>query len=78
MGPAVHEGMSRIVIDLLRGHRADDRYVVCDLGDVREHVRNLLPRFPMLAEGELRSQAFQFFSLQLGDRLTFGDRGGIG
>ena len=42
-GAGVHEGVGRVVVDLLGVHRADDAQVVGHAGDVREQVGNFLP-----------------------------------
>ena len=57
--PAVHEGVGRVVVDLLGLHRADDADVVGDPGDVREQVGDFLARFAVLLELARRPAGLQ-------------------
>ena len=74
--PVFMKGVRRIVIDLLRRHRIDDRDVVGDFRDVGEHVRNHLPRLAAFRKVVLRSETIQRLPLELGDGLPLGDRFG--
>lgn len=79
-GSRVHEGMRRVVIDLLGLHRTDDGDFIGDLLDMGEHVADLLSRFPTLREPELGAHALEFVGtlLQLGELLSLGKGGGHG
>ncbi len=75
-GAGVHERVGRVVIDLLRVHRADDADVVRQLRDVREETGNLLARLAVFLEVHERSARFQFRVLQLRELLPLGERFG--
>ena len=73
----VHEGVGRVVIDLLGLHRADDADVVGDLGVVRQEVADRLAGRAVAGELGLRAEAEELLlALELGDRLAGGERGG--
>src|SRR5690606_5104419 len=67
--PGVHEGVSRIVIDLLRAKRADDADLVGDRPDVRKRLGDLLAGGAPPSKGMLRTEAMELLSLELRDRL---------
>ena len=74
-GAGVHEGVRRVVVDLLCDHGADDGDVVGHLGGVREEVADDLPALAILVElGEVALN-FEFLSLELRDGLSFGEGG---
>ncbi len=65
----VHEGVRRIVIDLLGDHRPHDANVVSHLLMPRQKVADRLSRLAILRELCQRTVALQFLALQLCDRL---------
>ena len=74
--PRVHKGMSRIMVDLLGGHRADDTDAIGDSGDVREQVGDLLPRLAVAVELASWPARRQHHVLKLRELLTPGERFG--
>ena len=73
----VHEGVGRVVVDLLGLHRADDADVVGDVGDVRQPVADRLAGGAVPGELRLRPEAEELLlRLELRDRLAGGERGG--
>ena len=70
----VHEGVGRVVIDLLGLHRADDADVVGDAADVGQIIADRLLRLPNLLKVDCGPKQSSFLALQLRDRLAFGER----
>ena len=69
--------MRRIVVDLLRNHRADDADLIRNPADVRQRAGDRLAGLAEFFKLMLRPKAFQFLiALQLRDRLAVGDRPG--
>ncbi len=72
--PRIHDGVGRVVIDLLGTHGAHDAEVVGHAAHVRKQRAHLLAGLAELAEGVLRPEARQFAALKLRDLLTLGER----
>ena len=73
-GAGVHEGMSGIVIDLLRHHRADDGDVIRHRGDVRQIIADQLTTLAVALEGSPRTETLQRLTLELCDGHAAGER----
>src|SRR5256885_5326552 len=66
--------MRRVMIDLLRMHRANDADVIRDGRNVRKEVRNVLAGLAVFLEARERPASFQCRILQLSELLTLGER----
>ena len=61
------------VVDGLGEHGADDADIIGDLGNVLEHLADLLAGCSMAVELEVGGPAGEFLSLELGDGLPLGE-----
>src|SRR5882724_621977 len=66
--------MCRIMIDLLRMHRANYANIIRNRRDMREQIGDLLARLAMLLEFGEWAARFQHGILQLRQLLSFGER----
>ena len=72
-GPGVHEGVGRIVIDLLGPHGAHDADIVGHAADVRKQFADFLAGLAELLESVCGPKQFSSLALQLRDLLPFGE-----
>src|SRR5439155_13725549 len=72
-GSGVHDGVGRVMIDLLGEHRANNADLVGDTADVRKQLGNLLAGLAEFLEAVLGAEADERLPLQLGDLLSLGE-----
>ena len=77
-GARIHEGMSRIVVDLFGIHRTNDGDLISQGGDVGKRSLIIIPIFPVAGEWEGEPFHLEFRSLELSDLLAFGEGLGHG
>ena len=65
--------MCRVVVDRIRGHRADEADVIDDGADLREEFADLSLVASELGKLMLRAEAGELLALELGELLTFGE-----